>query len=133
VIQKAVICPRVGEAGPVGYRASPRIRSMTPPSLGQAPVQAMGMSDRSKSPASRLCIKTDDKVQTILNRPLAGDWLDATYVKVSQAGRIVSVSSSSRAPSTTMTDAKSSAWTPELPKPRPRQFGRQVGSQVRFS
>jgi putative transposase len=34
-------------------------------------------------------------VQTFLNRPLEGDWpylwLDATYVKVCQAGRIVSV------------------------------------------
>jgi transposase-like protein len=58
-------------------------------------VQAMGMSGISKSQVSRLCAELDDKVQTFLNRPLEGDWpyvwLDATYVKVRQAGRIVSV------------------------------------------
>jgi putative transposase len=58
-------------------------------------VQAMGMSGISKSHVSRLCVEIDDKVQTFLNRPLEGDWpylwLDATYVKVRQAGRIVSV------------------------------------------
>jgi transposase-like protein len=58
-------------------------------------VQAMGMSGISKSQVSRLCVEIDDKVQTFLNRPLEGDWpylwLDATYVKVRQAGRIVSV------------------------------------------
>jgi putative transposase len=58
-------------------------------------VQAMGMSGISKSQVSRLCAELDDKVQTFLNRPLEGDWpyvwLDATYVKVREAGRIVSV------------------------------------------
>ena len=58
-------------------------------------VQAMGMSGISKSQVSRLCGEIDDKVQTFLNRPLEGDWpyvwLDATYVKARQAGRIVSV------------------------------------------
>src|SRR5512141_1841245 len=58
-------------------------------------VQAMGMSGISKSQVSRLCGEIDDKVQTFLNRPLEGDWpyvwLDATYVKVRQGGRIVSV------------------------------------------
>ena len=58
-------------------------------------VQAMGMSGISKSQVSRLCGEIDDKVQTSSNRPLEGDWpyvwLDATYVKVRQAGRIVSV------------------------------------------
>ena len=58
-------------------------------------VQAMGMSGISKSQVSRLCGEIDDKVQTFLNRPLEGDWpyvwLDATYVKVRQTGRIVSV------------------------------------------
>ena len=58
-------------------------------------VQAMGMSGISKSQVSRLCGEIDDKVKTFLNRPLEGDWpyiwLDATYVKVRQAGRIVSV------------------------------------------
>ena len=58
-------------------------------------VQAMGMSGISKSQVSRLCGEIDDKIDGFLERPLEGDWpylwLDATYVKVRQAGRIVSV------------------------------------------
>ena len=58
-------------------------------------VQAMGMSGISKSQVSRLCGEIDERVNTFLNRPLEGDWpylwLDATYVKVREAGRIVSV------------------------------------------
>ena len=58
-------------------------------------VQAMGMSGISKSQVSRLCGEIDDKVHGFLERPLEGDWpylwLDATYVKVRQAGRIVSL------------------------------------------
>ena len=56
-------------------------------------VQAM--SGVSKSQVSRLCGEIDDKVNGFLDRPLEGDWpylwLDATYVKVRQTGRIVSV------------------------------------------
>jgi len=58
-------------------------------------VQAMGMSGISKSQVSRLCEEIDDKVHTFLHRPLEGEWpyiwLDATYLKVRQNGRIVSV------------------------------------------
>ena len=58
-------------------------------------IQAMGMTGISKSQVSRLCTGIDDKVQTFLNRPLEDDWphlwLDATYVKVRQDGRMVSV------------------------------------------
>ena len=58
-------------------------------------MQAMGMSGISKSQVSRLCGEIDEKVHSFLNRPLEGDWpylwLDATYVKVREAGRIVSV------------------------------------------
>lgn len=58
-------------------------------------VQAMGMSGISKSQVSRLCGEIDDKVKAFLQRPLEGDWpylwIDATYVKVRQNGRIVSV------------------------------------------
>ena len=58
-------------------------------------VQAMGMSGVSKSQVSRLCGEIDDKVNGFLDRSLEGDWpylwLDATYVKVREAGRIVSV------------------------------------------
>ncbi len=57
-------------------------------------VQAMGMSGISKSQVSRLCEEIDGKVEAFLNRPLEGDWpylwLDATYVKVREQGRIVS-------------------------------------------
>jgi transposase-like protein len=58
-------------------------------------VKALGMSGISKSQVSRLCEEIDDKVKAFLERPIEGDWpylwVDATYVKVRQAGRIVSV------------------------------------------
>ncbi|NNM88158.1 MAG: IS256 family transposase [Phycisphaerae bacterium] len=58
-------------------------------------VKAMGMEGISKSQVSRLCCEIDDKINNFLNRPLEGDWpyvwLDATYLKVREAGRIVSV------------------------------------------
>jgi transposase-like protein len=58
-------------------------------------VKAMGMTGISKSQVSRLCGEIDDKVGAFLNRPLEGEWpylwLDATYVKVREEGRIVSV------------------------------------------
>ncbi len=58
-------------------------------------VKAMGMTGISKSQVSRLCVEIDDKVAAFLSRPLEGDWpylwLDATYVKVREQGRIVSV------------------------------------------
>src|SRR4051794_11578731 len=58
-------------------------------------VQAMGMTGISKSQVSRLCGEIDDKVKAFLGRPIEGDWpylwIDATYVKVRQQGRIVSV------------------------------------------
>ena len=53
------------------------------------------MNGISKSQISRLCMEIDDKIQSFLERPLEGDWpylwLDATFVKVRQTGRIVSV------------------------------------------
>src|SRR6266513_1976863 len=58
-------------------------------------VKAMGMSGISKSQVSRLCAEIDDKVKAFLARPIEGDWpylwIDATYVKVRENGRIVSV------------------------------------------
>jgi putative transposase len=58
-------------------------------------VKAMGMTGISKSQVSRLCEEIDGKVKAFLDRPLEGDWpylwIDATYVKVRQNGRIVSV------------------------------------------
>ena len=58
-------------------------------------VRAMGMEGVSKSSVSRLCAEIDERVRDFLARPIEGDWpylwLDATYVKVREAGRIVSV------------------------------------------
>jgi putative transposase len=58
-------------------------------------VKAMGMSGISKSQVSRLCTEIDERVHAFLNRPIEGDWpylwIDATYLKVREAGRIVSV------------------------------------------
>ena len=58
-------------------------------------VQAMGASGISKSQVSRLCAELDERVSAFLSRPIEGEWpylwLDATYVRVRQAGRIVSV------------------------------------------
>src|SRR4051812_40604991 len=58
-------------------------------------VKAMGMTGISKSQVSRLCEEIDDRVKAFLSRPIEGDWpylwIDATYVKVRESGRIVSV------------------------------------------
>ncbi len=58
-------------------------------------VKALGMSGVSKSQVSRMCEEIDERVDAFLNRPIEGDWpylwIDATYVKVRQNGRIVSV------------------------------------------
>jgi putative transposase len=58
-------------------------------------VKALGMSGISKSQVSRLCEEIDGRVKTFLERPIEGDWpylwVDATYIKVRQNGRIVSV------------------------------------------
>jgi transposase-like protein len=58
-------------------------------------VKALGMTGISKSQVSRLCTEIDEKVKAFLDRPLEGEWpyiwLDATYLKVRQNGRIVSV------------------------------------------
>jgi putative transposase len=58
-------------------------------------VRAMGMTGISKSQVSRLCEEIDERVNAFLDRPIEGEWpylwIDATYVKVREAGRIVSV------------------------------------------
>jgi transposase-like protein len=58
-------------------------------------VKAMGMTGISKSQVSRLCEEIDGRVKEFLNRPIEGVWpyvwIDATYVKVREGGRIVSV------------------------------------------
>ena len=58
-------------------------------------VQAMGGTGVLKSQVSRLCQEIDERVGAFLDRPIEGEWpylwIDATYVKVRQDGRIVSV------------------------------------------
>lgn len=58
-------------------------------------VQAMGLSGISKSTVSKLCKDIDERVNAFLERPLEGEWpylwLDATYLKQREGGRIVSV------------------------------------------
>jgi len=55
----------------------------------------MGLSGISKSQVSKLCKEVDERVHAFLDRPLAGEWpylwLDATYLKQREGGRIVSV------------------------------------------
>ncbi len=58
-------------------------------------VRALGMEGISKSQVSRLCQELDAEVQRFLGRPLEGPhpyvWLDATFVKVRENGRVVSM------------------------------------------
>lgn len=58
-------------------------------------VRALGMAGISKSQVSRLCAELDGEVERFRTRPLAGAypylWLDATYLKVREQGRVVSM------------------------------------------
>ncbi len=58
-------------------------------------VKAMGMTGISKSQVSRLCAEIHERVHAFLSRPIEGAWpylwIDATYVKLRQSGRIVYV------------------------------------------
>ncbi len=55
----------------------------------------MGPSGIGNSTVSKLCCDIDERVNAFLDRPLTGDWpylwLDATYLKQREGGRIVSV------------------------------------------
>src|SRR4051812_18063221 len=65
------------------------------PGAVDALVKARGASGISKSQVSRLCAEIDERVNAFLSRPIEGAWpylwIDATYLKSRQAGRIVSV------------------------------------------
>ncbi len=56
-------------------------------------VQALGMTGISKSQVSRLCGELDERVEAFLERELSGYWpylwLDATYLKARDGGRVV--------------------------------------------
>jgi putative transposase len=58
-------------------------------------VKALGMGGISKSRVSELCEELDEEVERFRGRPLKGAypyvWIDATYVKARQDGRVASV------------------------------------------
>ncbi len=57
-------------------------------------VKSLGMTSISKSQVSRICSELDEEVERFRGRPLSGMypyvWLDATFVKTRQQGRVVS-------------------------------------------
>jgi putative transposase len=58
-------------------------------------VKALGMTGMSKSRVSELCEELDEEVERFRSRPLEGAypyvWVDATYLKARQDGRVASV------------------------------------------
>jgi len=59
-------------------------------------VEALGIAGISRSEVSRICAALDAEVEAFRNRSLAGErypylWLDATYVKVRDGGRVVAM------------------------------------------
>ena len=57
-------------------------------------VKSLGMTGISKSQVSRICSELDEEVEKFRTRPLTGPypylWLDATFVKVREQGRVMS-------------------------------------------
>lgn len=58
-------------------------------------VRALGIDGISRSEVSRICKSLDEEVQAFLGRPIESEcpylWLDATFHKVREAGRVISV------------------------------------------
>lgn len=59
-------------------------------------VEALGIASLSRTEVSRICAALDAEVDTFRSRPLGDEpypylWLDATYVKVREGGRVVSM------------------------------------------
>ncbi|CAM4005093.1 Mutator family transposase [Alicyclobacillus pomorum] len=58
-------------------------------------VESLGIGGISKSEVSRICKELDDVVQAFKDRPLEGEypyvWLDATFPKVREGGRVQSM------------------------------------------
>lgn len=81
------------------------------------------MDGISKSQVSRLCVELDERVHAFLDRPIEGDWpylwIDATYVKVRQNGRIVSVAVITAVGVNSGGRREVSAWTSALRKQNP--------------
>ena len=55
-------------------------------------LKALGMDGMSKSEVSRICVELDTEVEAFRSRPITGEhpyvWIDATYHKVRQDGRV---------------------------------------------
>jgi putative transposase len=86
----------------------------------------MGLSGISKSQVSKLCKDIDERVNAFLDRPLDGEWpylwLDATYFKVRDGGRIVSVAAIIAVAVTT--EGRREIIGLGLGRPRPNRSGR---------
>ena len=59
-------------------------------------VEALGIASLSRSEVSRVCAALDTEVEAFRHRPLVDEsypylWLDATYLKVREGGRVVSM------------------------------------------
>ena len=85
---------RLAEKAPTAVIQEAYIQGVSTRSVDEL-VKALGMSGISKSQVSRLCEDIDGRVGAFLDRPIEGDWpyiwIDATYVKTRQNGRIVSI------------------------------------------
>lgn len=79
----------------------------------------MGVSGISESQVSRLCEGIDRRAKAFLDRPIEGDWpylwTDATYLKIHQAGCIVSVAVIVAVKRTTKITKEKSGLSPALP------------------
>ncbi len=88
-------------------------------------VQALGMTGISKSQVSRLCGELDARVSAFLEREIAGVWpfvwLDATYLKARDNGRVVSKAVVVAVGSTPRGTAKCWGW--RWVRRRPRRSG----------
>ena len=88
-------------------------------------VKAMGGTGISKSQVSRLCEEIDGKVKAFLDRPIEGDWpylwIDATYVKARDNGRIVSAAVIVAVG--VNSDGRREVLGMDIGRPRPRRSG----------
>jgi putative transposase len=85
----------VGDADRNGRAAYPEaLQGQLISRLSRAEAVAEKALTAVKSQVSRLCEEIDGKVKAFLDRPIEGDWpylwIDATYVKARENGRIVS-------------------------------------------
>ncbi len=89
-------------------------------------VQAMGLAGISQSQVSKLCKDIDERLNAFLERPIEGEWrylwLDASYLKVRDGGRIVSVAAIIAMAVNTMAGARSSG-SASVPR-KPSHSGR---------